>query len=267
MSTHDDRSAGGGGLSDDRRRPGQPGRTQRVQPAGRAAEPPTQAVPAGAGAAGGGARHASSPSGPDGSGFDLYDDAYSDDYGDHGYDSLSEEFFDDEFGDGRKRFAWNAGTDLGLLVLRLVLGGVFVAHGAQKLFGVLGGPGPEGFAQALQKMGFEQSAALSLVTGATELGGGALLIFGLFTPLAAAGLLGVMANAVALRVDNGFFASQGGVEYEIVLGALALGLLFTGPGRVALDKGRSWFRRPLISGFIGLVIAAGAAVSVLLVLR
>lgn len=270
MRTHDDRPGGGGGFSDDRRRHEGPDRTQRVQPAGpSAADERTQAVPsAPAGSAPGATtQHVTPPTYSGTSGLDYYDDDYSDAYGNDSYEAFDEDFFDGPRADGRKAFAWNGGTDLGLLILRVVLGGVFVAHGAQKLFGVLGGPGPEGFAQALQKMGFEQSAALSLVTGATELGGGALLILGLFTPLAAAGVLGVMANAVALRFDNGFFASQGGVEYEVVLGALALGLLFTGPGRAALDKGRSWFRHPVVSGFICLLVAAGASVTVLLVLR
>lgn len=169
----------------------------------------------------------------------------------------------DEPGTERRPLRWNAGTDLGLLILRLALGGTFLAHGAQKLFGVLGGPGAEGFARTLRQLGFRESTALSLVTGAVELGGGALLILGLFTPLAAAGLIGVMVNAVAMKYGSGFFASSGGMEYEIVLGCLGLGLLFTGPGRIALDNGRWWFRRPLAAGFVGLLMAAVASTVVL----
>ncbi|MGW3471963.1 DoxX family protein [Saccharopolyspora sp. NPDC000995] len=169
----------------------------------------------------------------------------------------------DEIGDPRKPFGWNAGTDLGLLILRLALGGIFLAHGAQKLFGVLDGPGPDGFAMALSKMGFERSAALALVTGGTELGAGALLVLGLFTPLAAAGVVGVMANAIFLKLGAGFFAATGGFELEATLGVLGLGLMFTGPGRVALDYGRVWFRRPLPFGFISLITAGAVSAAVL----
>ncbi|CAM05335.1 DoxX family protein [Saccharopolyspora erythraea] len=242
MRIHDDRPGGAGGYPDDR----------------------TQGMNAPAGAASQG------PAGTQGlgvQGYNYYDD--DDGYSEAEATSVgggSDDYYDD-LGNERKPLRWHAGADLGLLVMRLVLGGIFAAHGAQKLFGALGGPGPEGFAQALTGMGFQQAATLSLVTGGTELGAGALLVLGLFTPLAAAGIVGVMANAVALKFGSGFFASGGGVEFEVTLGAMALGLMFTGPGRVALDYGRVWFRRPLIFGFISLVIAAGASAAVLLLLR
>lgn len=200
-------------------------------------------------------------------GYDYYDDAgYSDTEATAMVRSRSDDYYE-ELDRESKRLAWNAGTDLGLLVLRLVLGGLFAAHGAQKLFGAFGGPGTDGFARALSGMGFQQSETLALVTGGTELGAGALLVLGLFTPLAAAGVLGVMVNAILLNFGKGFFAGEGGIEFEVVLAALAFGLMFTGPGRVALDNGRAWFRRPLLSGFIALLIAAGASAAVFLLLR
>lgn len=167
----------------------------------------------------------------------------------------------------REPARWHGGADLGLLILRLTLGGIFVAHGAQKMFGVFGGPGTDGFAQSLQKFGYERTGVLSLVAGATELGAGALLILGLLTPLAAAGVLGVMLNAIALKLGQGFFATTGGFEYEVVLGALAIGLMFTGPGRASVDNGRWWYRRPLASGLICLLLACGAAAVTFFVLR
>jgi putative oxidoreductase len=166
----------------------------------------------------------------------------------------------------RASLGWSASADLGLLVVRLVLGGVFLAHGAQKLFGVLGGPGPDGFARMLADLGFEQTELLAQITGGTEVLAGALLVLGLFTPLAAAGILGVMGSAVVLHAGNGFFLPNG-VEYEAVLAAVAFGLMFAGPGRVALDRGRAWSRRPGVFGVIGLVLAVVAAAVVLLVLR
>ncbi|MER5260538.1 DoxX family protein [Actinosynnema sp. NPDC002837] len=172
--------------------------------------------------------------------------------------------FEDE--DERKQFGWSASADIGLLVLRLALGGAFVMHGLQKVFGLFGGPGIDGFAQYLQSTGFREARILAWVTGITELGGGALLIFGLFTPLAAAGVLGVMANVIALKYRGGFFAPNG-VELEAVYAAMAFATLFAGPGRAALDYNRSWFRHPLLSGFICLVIAAGATAATLYVFR
>jgi putative oxidoreductase len=239
---HDDRPGGAGGHSGDRN-------IGVNAPAGVGAQGP-------AGTQGLGAKH-----------YNYYDEdpGYSDTDATSLVDRRSEDFYD-ELGRDGKPFGWNAGADLGLLILRLLLGGVFLAHGAQKLFGVLGGPGPDGFAAMLTKMGFQQSGALSLVTGGTELGAGALLVFGLFTPLAAAGIVGVMANVVMLGLPSGFFAPSG-IEFPLTLGVVALGLMFTGPGRVALDYGRSWFRRPLISGFVCLLIAAGSSAAVFLLLH
>ena len=246
MRIHDDRPGSAGGYPDDRNQGSN--------------------APAGVGSQG--------PAGTQGLGVQKHN--YYDD--DDGYSSgadatslvrspVDDASYYEDLEPARKPFGWNAGADLGLLVLRFALGGLFLVHGAQKLFGAFGGPGPEGFAQALTKMGFQQSATLSLVTGGTELGAGALLVLGLFTPLAAAGILGVMANAVALKLGGSFFNTDGGYEFEAVLGAMALGLMFTGPGRVALDYGRVWFRRPLIFGFISLLIAAGASAAVFLLLH
>lgn len=172
--------------------------------------------------------------------------------------------YDDE--DERKPFGWSGSADLGLLVLRLALGGAFVAHGLQKVFGLFGGPGIDGFERYLQAAGFREARILAWVTGVTELAGGGLLVLGLFTPLAAAGVLGVMANVVALKFRGGFFAPNG-VELEVAYAAMAFGLLFAGPGRAALDYNRGWFRHPLVAGFLCLLLAAGATTATLYVFR
>lgn len=235
MRSHDDRPGGAGGYPDDR----------------------DHAAPAPAAAGSGGTQSLGAQK------YNYYDD--DDGYSDAEATSLVDQR-DDYYTDlgvvERRPFRWNAGTDLGLLVLRLALGGIFLAHGAQKMFGAFGGPGINGFVQVLQKMGFQQASTLALVTGGTELAAGALLVLGLFTPLAAAGVVGLMANAAMMKVSGGFFAATGGFELEATLGALGLGLMFTGPGRVALDYGRVWFRRPLPFGFVALVIAGAAAAGV-----
>lgn len=247
MRTHEERSGGAGGYPDDRKHSNAPAATPPGRPVASAGPKASQGAKA-----------------PGSLSYDFYDDeGYSEPTSTLGRKG---DEYDDDFTDERKPFGWTGGADLGLLIVRLALGGLFVAHGAQKLFGALGGPGPEVFAQSLQKMGYQQSAILSLVTGGTELGSGALLILGLFTPLAAAGILGVMSNAVLNLLPAGFFSPQG-FELPAILGAVALGVMFTGPGRVALDYGRAWFRRPITFGFISLIIAAGASASVLLLLH
>ena len=129
-------------------------------------------------------------------------------------------------------------SDVGLLVLRLVLATSFVGHGAQKVFGAFDGSGIDGFARGtLTGYGFRFPEVLAWVTGLTELVGGVLVALGLLTPLAATGLFAVMLNTVLLKFSNGFFFQlPGGFEVDFVLGGLAAGLVLAGPGRVALDS-------------------------------
>src|SRR4029078_5357279 len=84
---------------------------------------------------------------------------------------------------------WQAGGDLGLLVLRLVVGALIAGHGLQVLFGWFQGAGIGGTADALGKAGFDHTTMLAWVTGLAELVGGTFLALGLFTPLGAAAVL------------------------------------------------------------------------------
>lgn len=171
----------------------------------------------------------------------------------------------------RRPLTWNAGTDLGLLLLRFGVGGTFVAHGMQKVFGLWGGPGIGGFAQYLDTLGFTQTTTLAWVTGITELVAGGFVVLGVATPLAAAGLLALMINTVLLKIGNGFFvaspAGANAVELDVVLGLAAAAIVFTGPGHVALDNGRAWQRRPLPWAVLSLVVGVTAAVLVYVLLR
>lgn len=173
---------------------------------------------------------------------------------------LERERADEVIEEPRWRLGWNSGADLGLLLMRVVAGGVFAAHGAQKVFGWWSGPGLDGFAANLGDLGYKQTDIVSAATGFTELVGGLLLVLGLFTPLAAAGLVAVAVNAVWVKWGNGLFLSDGGFEAELALGALAAGLTLTGPGRAALDYGRVWFRHPVVTGWFFLLVGAGAGV-------
>jgi putative oxidoreductase len=166
----------------------------------------------------------------------------------------------DQLGDGfdheRPPARWHGGADFGLLVLRIAVGGIFIAHGLQHVFGLLHGSGIAGFARFIDAAGFSDSTVLAWVAGITELGGGVLVVLGLFSQLGAAGLLGLMANVVAMKWPLGFFAP--GYEYELLLGVCAFALLFTGPGRAALERHAAWYRHPVLTGFVFLIVSAVA---------
>jgi putative oxidoreductase len=125
---------------------------------------------------------------------------------------------------------------LGRLLARLVIGGLFVGHGTQKLFGWFGGPGPDGAAQMMDHLGLHPPKSNALLAGATETAGGALLAAGLATPLAAAGLIGVMISAIRMvHGKNGPWVTNGGYEYNLVLIAALVGMVDGGPGEWSAD--------------------------------
>ncbi len=135
-------------------------------------------------------------------------------------------------------------------------------------FGLLGGPGIDGFAQALTAMGFTGGTTLlAWVTALAEVVGGTLLVVGLFTPLGAAAVLGVLANAVYGKVESGFFAANGGFEFDLLIALVAFALLFTGAGRVSIDRNTPWRRRPWPLGLVSLMLAAGLSVAVVVLFR
>lgn len=126
--------------------------------------------------------------------------------------------------------------DLALLILRVVVGAIFVAHGAQKLFGSFGGPGLKGTTGFFDQLGVKPAGAMALAAGLTEFVGGILVAVGFLTPVAALGLVVVMAvAATTVHIGNGFFATEGGYEYNLALGAVALALVAAGAGAYSLD--------------------------------
>ncbi|GAB1509953.1 hypothetical protein JCM33774_19940 [Actinophytocola sp. KF-1] len=161
---------------------------------------------------------------------------------------------------------WHRGLDIGLLVLRVVLGAMFVAHGTDKLFGWFNdGMGMEATRQMLTGFGYTEPGALALVVALAETVGGVLVILGLFFPAGAAALLGVMANVIVVKGDWNLFL--GDVELEMMYAAAAFALLFTGPGRFAIDRHTHWWRKAPVYGFVFLVLAAGLTVVTLVVFR
>ncbi|UCM91693.1 DoxX family protein [Streptomyces marincola] len=124
---------------------------------------------------------------------------------------------------------------MGLLLLRLAIGLTMAAHGTQKLFGWFDGAGLEATGAGYTAMGYPGGETMALVAGLSETLGGLGLALGLFTPLAAAAVVGTMINAiVAVHWENGFFLPAG-YEYTMVLCLGAAALALTGPGRLALD--------------------------------
>lgn len=186
---------------------------------------------------------------------------------------FEEESFDEPVDRPSDRFAddpprtqpllWHGGADLGLVALRLMLGGIVGVHGAQRLFGVLGGKGIGEFTQSLQGAGFKHADLLAYGLAGTEVGGAVLLVLGLFTPLAAAGILAVVGNTIVLQWNGGLSV----YELAAALASAAFALLFAGPGRIALDRRLPWFRKPLGYGTVFLIVAITVVVVVQYVLR
>jgi putative oxidoreductase len=126
---------------------------------------------------------------------------------------------------------------LGRLIVRLIIGALFIGHGTQKLFGWFAGPGLAGTEQMMAGLRLHPPRRNALAAGATETAGGALLAAGLATPLAAAGLIGVMLTAIrTVHLKNGPWVANGGYEYNLVLIAALLGLVDGGPGDLSLDR-------------------------------
>ena len=125
---------------------------------------------------------------------------------------------------------------LGLLVVRLVVGLLFVGHGAQKLFGWFGGYGPKGTGGWLESIGVKPGVAMAIVAGLMELVGGLLFAAGLLTPLAAVLIVMTMLVAIVkVHGQNGLWATANGYEYNLVLAAIAIGIALTGAGQFSLD--------------------------------
>lgn len=123
------------------------------------------------------------------------------------------------------------------LALRLAGGAIFVAHGAQKLFGAWGGYGLEGTGQFFESVGLSPGFLMALLAGAVEFFGGLALIVGLLVRPAAAALAFAMGVAVfAVHFSKGFFLTQGGYEYALAMLAVSVSLVFSGGGRASLDR-------------------------------
>jgi putative oxidoreductase len=125
--------------------------------------------------------------------------------------------------------------NLGLLIIRLVVGLTFMGHGAQKLFGWFGGHGLKGTAGWMESIGLRPGWWMALMAGLSELIGGALFAAGVGTSLGAALIVLTMLVAIfKVHGKNGYWITAGGIEYNVVLIAVAIGVALIGPGSYVL---------------------------------
>src|SRR5215813_4494024 len=121
-------------------------------------------------------------------------------------------------------------------MLRIVLGAILIPHGMQKLFGAFGGMGLTANAQLFDRIGYHPGMFWGTLVGCVELFGGILLVIGLFTRCAALAVVIFMLNAVFITSKaGGFFWTNRGSEYSILILFVALYFLIRGAGLYSLD--------------------------------
>ena len=131
----------------------------------------------------------------------------------------------------------NPGQQWSSLALRVPLGIIFAAHGAQKLFGWFGGYGLEGTGQWMASIGLEPGYLMALMAGSAEFFGGLFLLIGLLTRPTAAVLAITMVVAIfSTHISNGLFMSNNGYEFALALLAGVVALALSGGGRLSADQ-------------------------------
>ena len=156
---------------------------------------------------------------------------------------------------------------LGLLVLRLVVGVTLAGHGAQKVFGWWGGPGMNGWTQAVTRLRIRPPVPFAWLAALAELGGGLLLALGFLSPLGSLAIIGTMLVAIAtVHWPNGFWNTNRGYEFNLTVmaGVVAIGL--AGPGTYSVDQAIG-FRLPEPITFLVGLVAVILGVAGMLALR
>jgi putative oxidoreductase len=126
---------------------------------------------------------------------------------------------------------------IGLLLLRVVIGVIMAAHGAQKLLGWFGGYGLRGTGQFFEQIGFQPGPAFAAAASISEIVSGLLVALGFLGPIGPALMISVMiVAAMTVHWEHGLFASNNGIELPLLYGITALGLAFTGFGLYSLDN-------------------------------
>ena len=132
--------------------------------------------------------------------------------------------------------------DIGLLILRIAVGGIVAIHGAQKIAPARhGGMGIDATTGFVESLGFRPARACAWLLALTEVAAGLALAAGFGTPVAAAIVIAVMvAAAFAVHLDKGFFAADGGYEFPFTLAIGALAVAFAGGGAWSVDRALDW---------------------------
>jgi putative oxidoreductase len=143
-----------------------------------------------------------------------------------------------------------------LLGTRLVLGSYLAVHGAQKLFGIFGGPGLEKAGAGFDRIGLSPGKQMAAAAGITELGGGLLTAVGIADPAGPLAIMGAMSIAATTHRAKGPLSAKGGFELPLTNLATAAALVAAGPGKFRLGPSLS---RPLaaVAAAGGGLVAAG----------
>lgn len=153
--------------------------------------------------------------------------------------------------------------DFGLLALRVVTGGLLLAHGLAK-FGWLRGFGIDGSAAIFERLGYRPGRPYVVAAAVTEIAAGGLLAVGLGTPLAAAAFVGVMVNTIgSAHAGKGPWYFNDGWEYNVTLLTAAAALAFTGAGGTSLDSSLDLDLAGWGWGFGALALGLAAGIAVL----
>jgi putative oxidoreductase len=155
---------------------------------------------------------------------------------------------------------------LGRLAARLVIGGLFIGHGTQKLFGWFGGPGVEGTEQMAENLELRPGRANAVLVGTAETTGGAMVASGFLMPVGASALIATMITAIRkVHYAKGLWNTQGGYEFNLTLIAALMALIDGGPGPASVDRvlglddtGHGWALAALVAGAAGSTIAIEA---------
>ncbi|MFI9510347.1 DoxX family protein [Nocardia sp. NPDC052566] len=153
--------------------------------------------------------------------------------------------------------------EVGLLIVRVIVGLVMAYHGTEKLFGWWGADGLDGATRFFTSQGYRPPRLMAAVAGGTETAGGVLLALGLATPLAALMLIGAFVNILLLHLPNGLSRRNNGFEYELVLLAATCCVAFAGPGAWSADAmlDAPWDGMSRGAVVLGVGVLAGLAVS------